>query len=143
MNLQGLPSETAEVADTSSSKVLEIILIVLSAVLGTLLTALAIIYFMKSRSYGRQIKALTESSFGSVSTDLNRNIKTLPNTNIFSNEKSNPVMNNLKVSKPDLDTQSIISSDSDDFAGLYDNPIFDVINKKNDSTGTKDDSSYI
>lgn len=91
---------------------------------------------MKSRSYGRQIKALTESSFGSASTDLNRNIKTLPNTNIFSNEKSNPVMNNLKVSKADLDTQSIISSDSDDFAGLYDNPIFNIKSKV-------DDSSYI
>jgi hypothetical protein len=157
LNLQGLPIENAENTEVSNRKFLEITLSVLSGILGTLLVALIILYFMKTRSYNRQMKVLTETAFGN-SEDLNRNIKslpTLPNTNIFANEKSNPgFMNNKKTAK-DLDRQSIISSDSDDFAGIYDNPIFNI-SRKTDSDSTNnplgqnlrkteenDDSSYI
>lgn len=144
LNLQGLPSETVESSEPSGSKVLQIMLIILSCILGALLAALALVYFVKTRSYNRQIRALTESNFGSNSTDLNRQI--LPNTNVFSNEKSNPVMNNSRMSKADnTDNQSIISSDSDDFAGLYDNPIFNVRSKSDDLIeGTNvENASYI
>lgn len=161
MNLQGLPTETNENTEDKNSKVLEIILSILSGILGTLLVALLVVYFIKSRSYNRQIKVLTQSNFGSSSDEMNKHIKplpALPNTNIFANEKSNPgFMSNLKTSK-DLDRQSIISSDSDDFAGIYDNPIFNISRKVEDfgeTTGAKnpmsnrgkteenDDSSYI
>lgn len=141
LNLQGLPTETAENTKVPNSKVLQITLAILSGVLGTLLVALLVMYFVKSRSYNRQIKVLTSSSFGSNSDDLNKNIKTLPtlpNTNIFANEKSNPgFMNNLRTTK-DLDRQSIISSDSDDFAGIYDTPIFNI---SGNSAGSNDKSS--
>lgn len=116
-------------------------LIILSAVLGSLLAALAIVYFLKTRSYGRKIKALTDTNFGSNSTNLNRNIQILPNTNMFSNEKSNPIMNNSEAFKSNLDTESIISSDSDDFAGLNDNPIFNV-KVQPDNGNIQHNSSY-
>lgn len=137
--MQGIPSETVEKSEVSRSRLLEILLIVLSAVLAALLATLAVVYFMKARSYNRQIKALTDSNFGSKSSEMNSNIKRLPNTNMFAHEKSNPVMamNNSKTSRVDLDTQSIISSeDSDDFSGLYDSPIFNISNK-NDEDGVK------
>lgn len=157
LNLQGLPVEDADKTEDSNRKLLEITLSVLSGVLGALLLALMIMYFLKTRSYNRQMKVLTETAFGNAE-DLNKNIKslpTLPNTNIFANEKSNPgFMNNKKTAK-ELDRQSIISSDSDDFAGIYDNPIFNI-NRKIDSDSTNnplgqnlgrtegnDDSSYI
>lgn len=135
MNLQGLPNETVENPETSRSRLLEVLLIVLSAVLAALLVALGIVYLMKTRSYNRQIKALTESNFGSQSSDINCNIKKLPNTNMFSIEKSNPVMSlhNGKTTRGDLDTHSIISSaDSYDFVGLYDSPIFNMNETKDE-----------
>lgn len=132
--LQELPKpEATAVPNNKGNKILEVSLSILSGILGALLVTLLVIYFIKSRSYNRQIKSLTESAFGSTSTDLNRNIQKLPNTNVFSHEQSNPVMNNAKLSKGDLDTQSIISSDSDDFAGLGDNPIFNVRKDKDDN----------
>lgn len=90
-----------------------------------------VLYIIRTRNFNRQIKVLTNSAFGSTSTDLNKNFKTLPNTNMFANEKSNPVMNS-NISK-NLDTQSILSSDSDDFAGLHDNPIFNVSGRVEDN----------
>lgn len=139
LNLKGLPTPNVEMPSTSRSNVLEILLAILSGVLGALLVALAVIYFMKGRSYRRQIDVLTTSTFGSNSSELNRNIKPLPNTNVFANERSNPVMNSNNMSKVELDTQSIISSDSDDFAGLDNNPIFNISNnsQSNNPLGQK------
>lgn len=127
--LQTIPSETVERADSGRSRFLEILLIILSSVLAVLLASLALLYFMKAQSYNRQIKALTDSAFGSNSSIINSNIQQLPNTNKFANEHSNPVLtfNHSRASK--VDTQSILSSDdSDDFSGLYDSPLFNVIN---------------
>lgn len=138
LKLQGLPTEAAATPDNPRSMFLEILLIVLSSVLAVLLTSLAVIYFINARSYKRQIKALTESNFGSNSSDINSNIRrlpnALPNTNQFATEQSNPVMSmiNSRAKRADMDTQSILSSDeSDDFAGLYDSPIFNIT-KNND-----------
>lgn len=158
MNLQGLPTETAEKEEINDNKLLVILLSTISGVFGALLVAFMVVYLLRTRSYKRQIKILTDSNFGSNSDEINKNIKTLPNlpnTNIFANEQSNPGFKNILKSAKDLDRQSIISSESDDFAGIYDNPIFNISNKvdsesvpKNpfgQSFGSKenDDSSYI
>lgn len=143
LNLQGLPEVVPPEVETSN--LLIIILSIVSGVLGVLLVGLAVLYFIQSRSYNRQIKVLNETSFGSHSDDMNKHFKPLPNTNIFSNERSNPVMNNSQLpgNFPDImDTQSIISTDSDDFAGLHDNPIFNVSNG-NIFTKKGENSSYI
>lgn len=137
LRLKRLPTETD---DSSNENVLNIILIALTSTFGGLLVALIVLYFIQIRSYNRQIKVLTDSSFGSQASDLNIKTKALPNTNEFANKSSNPVMNFLNVPKIDLDTKSIASSDSDDFADLHDNPIFDIsqnktnLNRKNNST---------
>lgn len=123
LSLKELPIDLSDAAENSRSRVLEIILMVLSSVLAALLVALLVVYFIKSQSYNRQIKALTDSNFGESAPDYENNIKKLPNTNIFASG-----MNNLKMpkTKTDDDTRSIISSDSDDFRELYDSPIFNI-----------------
>lgn len=129
--LNSLPG-VAAATDDESSNVLVIILGSLSGILGLLLIAAIVWFFVQSQSYKRQIKALNDSNFGPAPPEMNRNMRTLPNTNIFAYEKSNPVMNNSKKAKTDQDTQSIISSDSDDFAGLQDNPIFNISRRVDD-----------
>lgn len=126
LNLQGLPTETSNTPNPDRSRMLEIILGVLSGVLAVALLSIIIVFIIKLRNFNRQIKVLNESSYDSTPPEMMQNNQKLPNTNIFASEKSNPVMNNTKMHKNDLDTQSIISSDSDDFAGLHDNPIFNI-----------------
>lgn len=126
LNLQALTKTVIENPESSNGNLLVIILSAVSGILLLLLGGTVAYSCIKKRSYDRQINVLTESNSGSNSTDLNRNINSLPNTNIFSNENSNPVMNNSNLANVDLDTLSIISSDSDDFAGLHDNKIFNL-----------------
>lgn len=141
LNLQGLPTETTEVEDLPSNKFWVIFLSVLSGTLGALLVAFAVLYLMRTRSYKRQIKVLTDSNFGSNSEEINKNIQTLPalpNTNVFANEQSNnPGFKNIFKNNKEIDRQSIISSDSDDFAGIYDNPIFNISQKFDESGGNQ------
>lgn len=76
------------------------------------------------KSYNRQIKSLSQSPF-----DPNAlNAKKLPNTNIYAHEMANPALDNHNFGK-DFDTKSIISQESDDFAGLENNPIFEISSK--------------
>lgn len=127
LSLKELPIDAVDNVDGSRSRVLEIILIVLSSVLAALLVALLVVYFVKSQSYNRQIKALSDSNFGTKSSDYENNITQLPNTNVFSAiGKSNPIMKNSALSKIDDDKRSIVSSDSEDFRELYDSPIFNI-----------------
>lgn len=139
LNLNRLPVPL-DAADETGSNLLIILLASLSGVLGLLLVSVIVYFMFISQSYKRQIKVLNDSNFGPDSPEVNRNIRTLPNTNIFANERSNPVMNNLGLNRNDLDTKSIISSDSDDFAGLHENPIFNISRKVDED---KNNSSYI
>ena len=157
LNLQGVPEELVPKSQTdNTNEILKIVLISLSSVLAAMLVATLIFHFVRTQRYERLVKALTDTNFGSNSTDLNRQIKILPNTNNFSTEKSNPVMNNYNASKLSLETDSIMSKDSDDFADLISNPIFNISqhvdhpkgnnnnNNNNNNTPThKDDSSFI
>lgn len=151
LNLQGVPEELAVKPQTdNTNEILQIVLISLSSILAAMLVATLIFHFLRTKRYERLVKALTDTNFGSNSSDLNRQIKILPNTNNFSTEKSNPVMNNYNASKVPLDTDSIMSSDSDDFADLISNPIFNISQHvdqpkgtNNNKTTQKDDSSFI
>ena len=151
LNLQGVPEELAVKSQADNTNgILQIVLISLSSVLAAMLIATIIFHFLRTKRYERLVKALTDTNFGSNSTDLNRQIKILPNTNNFSAEKSNPVMNNHNASKVSLDTDSIMSSDSDDFADLISNPIFNISQHVDQSKGNNnnkptqnDDSTFI
>lgn len=109
--------------------VVVISLAIVSGILGILLVALLVFHVFQSRSYNRQISVYTQEAFDP--TIFNK--KALPNTNIHAKEKSNPVMNADPQNIFYSDTRSIISTDSDDFAGLENNPIFDISSKVNDN----------
>lgn len=155
LSLKELPIDSVDNSEKANSKVLEIILIVLSSVLAALLVSLLVVYFIKSQSYNRQIKALTDKNFGDASSDYENNITKLPNTNMFASGKSNPILNNPVKQKIDDDNQSLVSSDSDDFRELYDSPIFNIskpaVNDLKNPLGQKldqerknnEDTSYI
>lgn len=124
----------------STSKVLEISLAIVSGVLGLLLIVFIAFHVHRTRNYNREIEALSKTTYDP--TLFNK--KALPNTNLYSNEKSNPVMMNADLKNVmSLDTKSIISTESDDFADLDNNPIFDIssnVNEKSKNTLVKSDS---
>jgi hypothetical protein len=123
LELLKIPRRTE--VEPEKSDFLAISLGIVSGLLGVLLIAGICFHIIKMRNYNRQIKSLSQAPF-----DPNAfNVKKLPTTNIYSKEKSNPAMVNADFNNLDLDTKSIISQDSDDFAGLENNPIFDISSK--------------
>lgn len=119
-----------------NNKVLDITLVTISSVLLVILTAVIIIYIIQRRNYKRQIKALSEKKSDIDHAKFN-NVKALPNTNIYSGQNNmfNPVMGDR--TDTDLDTKSIISTDSDDFGDLSKNQIFNInINPKTNDDNT-------
>lgn len=75
--------------------VLIYLLIVIASLLAVTCLALFITYCVRVRSLNRQLKALSETQFGSTASNLNR--REAPTTNVFSVEGSNPVLNNNNV----------------------------------------------
>uniref|UniRef100_A0A182JZH0 Cadherin domain-containing protein n=1 Tax=Anopheles christyi TaxID=43041 RepID=A0A182JZH0_9DIPT len=91
--LQDVPPPTQD-ALTEADETLQIILIVVSAALAVLCVILFVAFFIKIRSLNRQLKALSATDFGSISSELNgKPTRNVPTTNIFSIEGSNPVLN--------------------------------------------------
>lgn len=84
-----VPSNFVEnLADTD--EVFRILLIVVTTVFGSLLVGLAVIYFLRTRSLNRQLKAYSSATdFGETDSNVNR--RDVPTTNVFSVEGSNPV----------------------------------------------------
>ena len=137
LNLKGLPTyNTGNEMDKNESKMLEIILAIVSGVLCVLLIALITLYTTQRKSFNRQIKALSEQK-SDIDYQKFQNVKALPNTNIYAGKESsqfNPVMiNDLKEPK-DFDTKSIDSNNSDDFADLSKYQIFNISSKLDSST---------
>lgn len=120
LNIQGMPREP-ETTD-EPSQTIEIVLMALCGVLGVCLVMVTLFFFIKQRGYRKEIKLLIDTNFAPPSeTELTKGLKPLPNTNVHAER-------NGKHFQPviDLDTKSILSSDSDDFAGLSENPIFNI-----------------
>nr|AGH20077.2 BT-R3 [Anopheles gambiae] len=93
LSLQDVPPLATE-ALTEADETLQIILIVVSAALAVLCVILFVAFFIKIRSLNRQLKALSATDFGSISSELNgKPTRNVPTTNIFSIEGSNPVLN--------------------------------------------------
>lgn len=132
-----MPDNTNEVG----RKTLEISLAIVSGILGLLLITLIAFHVHQTRKHHRVIKALSQTAYDPT---LYNKKKAVPNTNTHAIEKSNPMMIDADLQNVMyLDTKSIISTGSDDFAGLDDNPIFDISSKVNGnskSTLEKSDS---
>ncbi|GAB0091829.1 fat-like cadherin-related tumor suppressor homolog [Sergentomyia squamirostris] len=118
--------------EDSFQELLNIILIVVCAVLAVLCVVLGIAFWLRSRSLNRQLKALSTTNFGSVSSNLNR--MGAPTTNIFATEGKNPALNNQDFQRDFLYDAKSIQSDDSDFVGIDKNPTFMSYGQKNSDT---------
>lgn len=122
LELDRIPRNTE--IDVQKAETLVISLSVICGVLGALLIGGICFHIFKMKIYNRQIKSLSQTPF-----DPNAlNAKKVPNTNVYANEKSNPALAKDNFGK-DFDTKSNISQESDDFADLDNNPIFEINSK--------------
>lgn len=151
LNIQGMPREPE--TSNEPSKTIETVLIIMCAVLSACLVMATIYFFIKQRGYQNEIKLLIDTNFvPPTETELTKGLKPLPNTNMHAER-------NGKTFQPvvELDTKSILSSDSDDFAGLSENPIFNITGRvgmendvknplassKRDANETENNTSFI
>ncbi|XP_044727276.1 cadherin-23-like [Chrysoperla carnea] len=101
----------SNVNEKDMQQLLQTILIVVVAVLGTLCILLFAAFVVRTRSLNQRLEALSTTKFGSQDSNLNRIGAPLPNTNQFSVQGSNPVWNDdIKV--PEYDVKSVGSGDS-------------------------------
>ncbi|XP_053667519.1 cadherin-23-like [Anopheles marshallii] len=116
LTLQDVPPPAAE-SLTEADETLQIILIVVAAALAVLCVILFVAFFIKIRSLNRQLKALSATDFGSISSELNgKPTRNVPTTNIFSIEGSNPVLNDNEFGRKGggvYDDLSLQSEESD------------------------------
>ncbi|XP_070502052.1 cadherin-AgCad1-like isoform X3 [Chironomus tepperi] len=136
LTLKGLPTYNANIPEKVDSKLLEIILAIVSGVLCILLIALITLYTIQRKSFNRQIKALSQQN-NDFDYQQFKNVKALPNTNMYagtSGSQINPVLINDFKDTKDFETKSIDSRDSDDFADLSNNQIFNISSKLNGTT---------
>uniref|UniRef100_A0A182MJ95 Cadherin domain-containing protein n=1 Tax=Anopheles culicifacies TaxID=139723 RepID=A0A182MJ95_9DIPT len=116
LSLQDVPPPAVE-SLTEADETLQIILIVVSAALAVLCVILFVAFFIKIRSLNRQLKALSATDFGSISSELNgKPARNVPTTNIFSIEGSNPVLNDNEFGRMGggvYDDLSLQSEESD------------------------------
>lgn len=116
LNLQGLPKELE--ATPEKSKFLVILLAALCGVFGVLFVGGMVFHVIMTRNYRKEIKLLVDTNYLPEAQGPEKNMQALPNTNVYSERMFNPIV--------DLDTKSILSNESDDFAGLSENPIFNI-----------------
>ncbi|XP_055680929.1 protein dachsous-like [Lutzomyia longipalpis] len=103
-------------------ELLNIILTVVCAVLGVLCIVIGIAFYLRNRSLNRQLKALSTTNFGSVSSNLNR--MGAPTTNIFAMEGKNPALNDQDFQREFMYDAKSIQSDDSDFVGIDKDPTF-------------------
>ncbi|XP_069165786.1 cadherin-AgCad1 [Procambarus clarkii] len=105
--------------------VLQVLLGVVSLVLGSLCLLLITVYCIRTRSLKLRVKVLSTNTFGSQSSELNRvgtELAAIPGSNKFTGEGANP-MYNMADSDLRNDSSSIGSGDSV-LVGIEDNPEF-------------------
>ncbi|XP_042229905.1 cadherin-23-like isoform X2 [Homarus americanus] len=106
--------------------ILQVLLGVVSLVLGSLVFLLLTAYCLRTNSLERRVKVLSTNTFGSKSSELNRvglEMTAIPGSNRFSGEGANPMYNMSEVDLKNDDSSSIGSGDSV-LVGVEDNPEF-------------------
>ncbi|KAK7078830.1 hypothetical protein SK128_002629 [Halocaridina rubra] len=148
MSARGLHLESVgnNVVDTQGSTnkqvlLLQILLAVVSLVLGSLLLLLLITYFVRTRKLGRQLRVAKATSFGTLSSSLNQTEMTaVPGCNKFAGEGANP-MYNVEDTELRNDDNSSTSGDSV-LVGVEENPDFrEYREPAEESRGTHKSSS--
>ena len=137
LTLKGLPTyNSGNNVDNGDSKILEIILAIVAGVLCILLIAVLTLYTTQKRSLNRQIKALSEQKSDGDYHKF-QNVKALPNTNMYAETNgqfNHPVIIGDLKETNDFESKSIDSNDSDDFADLSKNQIFNISSRLDTST---------
>ncbi|KAL7052776.1 hypothetical protein ACKWTF_005003 [Chironomus riparius] len=136
LTLKGLPTyNSGNDINNVNSKIMEIILAIVAGVLCILLVAVITLYTTQRRSFNRQLKALSEQK-SDIDYQKFQNVKALPNTNIYAgtNNQFNPVMIRDLEETKNFESRSIDSNDSDDFADLSKNQIFNISSKIDSSS---------
>ncbi|XP_037791100.1 cadherin-87A-like [Penaeus monodon] len=135
LNLNSVGDEQI-VSETNDMLLLQVLLGVVSLVLGSLVILLLIAYCIRTRSLERQVKVLSTNTFGSKESDLNRagmDMEVVPGSNMFKGEGANPMYNMSEDELRNDDTSSIGSGDSV-LVGVEDNPEFkNYINRRADA----------
>lgn len=124
INLLDVPNLTATAADGGMEAILQILLIVVTVVLGLTLIGVIGMYIIRVRSLNRQLRAMS-TTCDTIETKPKR--MDLPTSNMFSEAGSNPVLNNNGMQKNQMfDTLSLHSESSDDqdFVGIDNDPTF-------------------
>lgn len=106
--------------------ILQVLLGVVSLVLGSLVFLLITVYCLRTRSLERRVKVLSTNTFGSQSSDINRigmGMAAVPGSNKFAGEGANPMYNMPETNIRNDDSSSIGSGDSV-LVGVEDNPEF-------------------
>ncbi|XP_052863695.1 cadherin-23-like [Anopheles cruzii] len=115
LSLQNVPTPEEPLSEVDET--LQVILIVVAGALAVLCVILFVAFFVKIRSLNRQLKALSATDFGSISSDRQgKPVRNVPTTNIFSVEGSNPVLNDNEFGRSRggfYDDLSIQSEESD------------------------------
>ncbi|XP_047489336.1 cadherin-23-like [Penaeus chinensis] len=132
LNLNSVGDEQI-VSESNDLLLLQVLLGVVSLVLGSLVILLLIAYCIRTRSLERQVKVLSTNTFGSKESDLNRagmEMEVVPGSNMFKGEGANPMYNMSEDELRNDDTSSIGSGDSV-LVGVEDNPEFkNYINRR-------------
>jgi hypothetical protein len=98
--LNDVPSKTEErIANQTGT--IQIMLIVSTVILGLLCIILIAAFTIRTRNLNRQLKAMSATDFGSISSNMNR--REAPTTNYFAVEGSNPVLNHNNLMKGQFD----------------------------------------
>lgn len=124
------------VSEGNDLLLLQVLLGVVSLVLGSLVVLLLTAYCIRTRSLERQVKVMSTNTFGSKESDLNRagmEMEVVPGSNMFKGEGANPMYNMSEDELRNDETSSIGSGDSV-LVGVEDNPEFkNYINRRADA----------
>ncbi|XP_042871061.1 cadherin-23-like [Penaeus japonicus] len=143
LNLNSVGDETI-VTESNDTLLLQVLLGVVSLVLGSLVILLLTAYCIRTASLERQVKVLSTNTFGSKESDMNRvgtDMEVVPGSNMFKGEGANPMYNMSEAELRNDETSSIGSGDSV-LVGVEDNPEFrNYINRRADGPAPSEQAS--
>jgi hypothetical protein len=101
LQLSDVSNARAQEGDDTRTGVVQITLIVTTVILGLLCIGLTAVFAIRTRNLNRQLKAMSATDFGSISSNMNR--REAPTTNYFAVEGSNPVLNHNNLMRSQFD----------------------------------------
>jgi hypothetical protein len=101
LKLNDVANSRGQDGDNTQTGAVQIMLIVATVILGLLCIILTTLFTVRTRNLNRQLKAMSATDFGSISSNMNR--REAPTTNYFAVEGSNPVLNHNNLMRSQFD----------------------------------------